>query len=147
MINLITHTDRGISIMKHYNANSQAVYKGIALFIVLYFLLRLLEHHIFPLFYLQSKSLVLILLGMLFQAFSGYATGYFAKLNGWLNGFMVGLVASLFSGFIDIVVNPSLMSQIHLFMPMRVLHAIVICSLGGLCWDLQLKYSKTNSVT
>ena len=128
--------------MKQYKMYPKAIYIGLACFVILYFCLLLIQHYFIPLVTFQSKSLLALILGFLFILFSGFVAGVIAKQDYWFNGFMVGLVGAIIVSIIDLIVNPSLMSTIYLFLPMRVLQTVILCSFGGFLSGLYLKQQR-----
>lgn len=73
---------------------------------------------------------------------SGYISGRVARIDGWLNGLVVGIGAPLVlvSGvglvYGDISVVPKFLAELGLFL---LIESIIFCMFGGFLWDMQVR--------
>ncbi|MCW8943721.1 MAG: hypothetical protein OQL27_03045 [Sedimenticola sp.] len=115
----------------------KAVYLGLITFAVLY-LGALVMAHLFIL----SKAGMLFWLQVVLLVFSGYITGRFAKMYGWLNGVMVGIAAPVVLAFGMSVITVNISAAGAAFAVLGaywLLQSIICCAIGGFIWDLQSK--------
>jgi len=125
-----------------WRIEQRAVYIGLGIFSILYigfiFLGNTLGvNSLGTLFWLQILMLIV----------SGFAAGFIAKTNGWLNGLMVGVAAPIVLSLGMSLVTMELNTASEIFSALGVfwlLQSVFFCSFGGFIWDVYAKHTSRN---
>lgn len=120
----------------------KAVYIGLATFSSSYIGLIILGN------LLGAKPVAMLFwLQIILLITSGYVAGRLAKLNGWLNGLMVGVAAPIVLSIGMAIATMQLNMASQVFSALGIfwlVQSVILCSFGGFVWDIHAKLKSRN---